>query len=167
MNLDNLSDLPDWDDMDSFSNNEEGEEWKPDPTTDSCKILYKQWQQVVFLMKGFLSQFYETEGSEDIEEQMLVDTARIIHGDAHIVGVKIRTSGTGDLYVLRMENAAIIRQLAQSIASELLLFVSDKRVDKNYIVIVRQEIDKFRELFIDWVNTFEKDEFKDEWGLFV
>jgi hypothetical protein len=33
--------------------------------------------------------------------------------------------------------------------------------------IIRDEIDKFRELFKQWVASFEKDEYEDDWGLFV
>ena len=33
--------------------------------------------------------------------------------------------------------------------------------------IILDEIDHFRELFKVWVGTFQKDEFEDEWGLFV
>jgi hypothetical protein len=66
-----------------------------------------------------------------------------------------------------MENAAIIRQLAQGIATGLLAFVQEDTVDNSHIEVVRTEIDQFKKLFIEWVKTFEKDEFTDDWGLFV
>jgi len=43
-------------------------------------------------------------------------------------------------------------------------------IDKNYINVIREEIDKFRMLYIEWINTFEKDgpdQIPDDWGLFV
>ena len=98
---------------------------------------------------------------------MLRDTARDLFTDAHIVGAKIMSSEAGGIYVIRMENAAIIRKLAQGIASCLLLFIEDADVDESYVQVVRNEISEFRKLFIEWVKTFEKDEFTDEWGLFV
>jgi hypothetical protein len=166
MNFDNFSDLPDWDEGRFIFEDEEGEEWKPNPTRNACKTLYKQWQHVMFLLKGILVPIIEKE-ENSIEASMDIDTARDLHGDAYVVGAKIRSSEGGGIYSIRMENAAIIRQLAQGIATGLLSFVDDKSADKDYINVVRSEIDKFRALFIEWVNTFEKDEFKDSWGLFV
>ena len=165
MNTDNLSDLPDWNDADYMAG-EEGEEWKPNPTREACKVLYKQWQQIMFLLKGIVLPIME-KPEDSIEAAMDIDMARELHGDAYIVGSKIKSSEAGNIYILRMENAAIIRKLAQGIASGLLLFEMDDSADESHIRVVRDEIDKFRKLFVKWVNTFEKDEFTDEWGLFV
>ena len=40
-------------------------------------------------------------------------------------------------------------------------------IDKEYGKVIRNEIDVFKDLFRKWVSTFEKDEFTDEWGLFI
>jgi hypothetical protein len=40
-------------------------------------------------------------------------------------------------------------------------------IEEDHAVAVKQDIDTFRMLFIKWINTFEKDEFEDEWGFFV
>ena len=167
MDFDNLSDLPAWDTGRFPIEEEEGEEWKPNPTRIACKALYEQWRQVMFLLKGILVPIITEKIENSIEAAMDIDTARSLHGDAYIVGLKIRSSEAGNIYTIRMENAAIIRQLAQGIATGLLSFMEDDSADESYIMVVRAEIDKFRGLFIKWVNTFEKDEFKDEWGLFV
>ena len=167
MNFDNFSDLPDWDEGRFIFEDEEGDEWKPNPTRNACEALYKQWQQVMFLLKGILLPIITEKYESSIEASMDIDTARCLHGDAYIVGAKIRSSEAGNMYTLRMENAAIIRQLAQGIATGLLSFVEDDSADEKYIKVVRAEIDSFRKLFVAWVDTFEKDEFKDEWGLFV
>jgi len=167
MNTDDLSDLPDWDDeLLSFDEDGEGEEWKPNLTRETCKAMYAQWQQVMFLLKGILQPVME-QSETTIEASMEIDAARNLQGDAYIVGAKIRSSEAGNIYILRMENAAVIRQLAQGIATGLLLFTKEDVVDESYIGVVRGEIDKFRLLFIEWVRTFEKDEFSDAWGLFI
>jgi hypothetical protein len=166
MESDKFSDMPDWDDerFRSFDEDEEGEDWKPNLTREACKALFGKWQEVVFLLKGIIAPFMDEENEDD---PMLRDMARDLFSDAHIVGAKIKSSDAGGIYVLRMENAAIIRKLAQGIASGLLLFIEDAEVDESYIHVVRNEIAEFRKLFIEWVTTFEKDEFVDEWGLFV
>ena len=71
------------------------------------------------------------------------------------------------MYIMRMENAAMIRQAAQSVATTLLLYLEEDVVENQYIEVVRAEIQQFRLLFVEWVKTFEKDDFKDDWGLFV
>lgn len=164
MRLDKFSDLPDWNDEQFHSDEDEGEGWKPNPTRDACKALYQQWQQVMFLLRGILP----TElGQPRKDEEFFRETAHSLLGDAFVVGAKIKSSEAGNIYILRMENAAIIRQLAQQIASSLLLFGEDNVIDESHIDIVRSEIDKFRLLFIEWVKTFEKDDITDDWQLFV
>ena len=66
-----------------------------------------------------------------------------------------------------MENASIIRKNAQAVQSSMLLFMEEGVIEKKYGEIIRHEIEIFKGLFKTWVNTFEKDEFTDDWGLFV
>jgi hypothetical protein len=163
MNLDSLNDLPDWEDehFNDFGDNE-GEEWKPNPTREACKALYKQWQQVVTMLRGA---FESGNFSED--DEMNKDWKAMTLGDAFLVGAKLRSSEAGNIYVLRMENAAIIRKNAQSVASSLLSFMVEGLIEEKYAMAIRVEIDTFRELFKHWISTFVKDEDEDEWGLFV
>lgn len=163
MNLDSLNDLPDWEDehFNDFGDNE-GEEWKPNPTREACKALYKQWQQVVTMLRAA---FESGNFSED--DEMNKDWKAMTLGDAFLVGAKLRSSEAGNIYVLRMENAAIIRKNAQSVASSLLSFMVEGLIEEKYAMAIRVEIDTFRELFKHWISTFVKDEYEDEWGLFV
>lgn len=163
MNLDSLNEIPDWDDeyFKKFDD-EEGEEWKPNPTREACKTLYQKWQQVMTMLRGA---FESGNFSED--EEMYKDQQAMILGDAYLVGAKIRSSEAGNLYVLKMENAAIIRKNAQSVASSLLVFSVEGQIEEKYVMAIREEIDTFRELFKKWISTFKKDEYEDEWGLFV
>lgn len=167
MNTDNFNDLPDWDES-RLRGGDDDESWKPDSTREACKALYKQWQQVFFLLKGITAHVGEEPAANaDPEREMLIETSQAMIGDAMIAGAKIRSSEAGNMYVLRMENAAIIRKCAADIYSSLLAFMHDPEVDGEHIAVIRKEIDRFRELFIYWVCSFEKDEFSDEWGLFI
>ncbi|ANI90084.1 hypothetical protein A9P82_12805 [Arachidicoccus ginsenosidimutans] len=163
MNLDSLNDLPDWDD-DHFKkfDDAEGEEWKPNPTRDAAKALYQQWRQVMTMLQGALD-------SDDFKEDnsFATEQCAMVMGDAFEVGAKIRSSETGSLYILKMENAAVIRKNAQFVASSLLSFAMQNLIEEKYAEAIRSEIDSFRELFKQWVSTFQKDEFEDEWGLFI
>jgi hypothetical protein len=53
MKIDDFNELPEWDE-DEFRNDgeDEGEEWKPNPTRDLCKAMYEQWNQVMMVLKA-------------------------------------------------------------------------------------------------------------------
>jgi len=165
MNYDHLSDLPDWDD-DEFKDEEEGEEWKPNPTRDACKVLYGQWQQVMIVLNGALDSMVIEEKEDGFPADYWEDHKAMLVGDGYQVAVKIKSSEAG-LYTIRMENASIIRKNAQFIKSSMLTMMSEEVIEKAHGYVIREEIDKFRELFKIWVSTFQKDEYEDEWGLFI
>lgn len=173
MEYDKLSDLPEWDDDDFRDEEEEGEEWKPNPTRDACKALYQQWQQVMIVLNGAMDSMNTNTGEETclpdrqgFPAEYWEDHKAMILGDAYQVAVKIKSSESGNMYMLRMENASIIRKNAQFIKSSMLTMMTEGVVEESHGHVIRDEIDKFRELFKQWVNSFEKDEFEDEWGLF-
>ena len=163
MRNDDLNELPEWDD-DEFQDEEE-EEWKPNPTRDLCKAMYQQWNQVMVVLNAAFDCMQEPAEDELHTKEYQEDHKAMLLGDAYEVGLKIRSSEAG-LYIIRMENAAIIRKNAQFIKISTNSLI-DEGMDKEHRQVIRDEIDKFRELFKQWVASFEKDEYTDEWGLFV
>lgn len=87
--------------------------------------------------------------------------------DIMIILSKISGAEAVKLYDIKMENAAIIRKAARDIMVggnnlELLGFS-----DAQYYKIIRNQIEEFRLLFIDWVAAFNpKHYIVDNWGLF-
>ena len=166
MRIDDLNELPEWDDDNFRDDDDEGEEWKPNPTRDLCKAMYQQWNQVMIVLNAAFDSLKEPEEDRMFSKDHLEDHKQMMLGDAYEVGVKIRSSEAG-LYVIRMENAAIIRKNAQFIKISTNSFIVDDLMEEEHRQVIRDEIDKFRELFKQWVATFEKDDCEDEWGLFV
>ena len=87
--------------------------------------------------------------------------------DAAQLTVKIAGAEAAELYDLKMECAAIIRKAARD------LMVQQHSLDMfgfeypEYYQIVRELIEEYRLLFIDWVARFDKwDYIIDRWGLF-
>ena len=87
--------------------------------------------------------------------------------DAAQLTVKIAGAEAAELYDLKMECAAIIRKAARD------LMVQQHSLDMfdfeypEYYQIVRDLIEEYRLLFIDWVAGFNKwDYIIDRWGLF-
>ncbi len=66
MILNNLNELPEWDDDDKWKD-KEGEEWKPRPTYDACKALYKKWNEIMIMLNGALGSTKDLPGKEDEE----------------------------------------------------------------------------------------------------
>ncbi|CAN1512603.1 hypothetical protein MCETHM1_00838 [Flavobacteriaceae bacterium] len=95
-------------------------------------------------------------------------TARFMMEDAMTIPAKIAGAEAADLYDLRMENAAIIRKSARDLYVHAgSLRFEESIPDKDYILLLRKEIDEFRLLFIDWVASFDMWNYiKDDWGLF-
>ncbi|WP_336959968.1 hypothetical protein [Chryseobacterium contaminans] len=87
--------------------------------------------------------------------------------DSMVIMAKISGAEAAKLYDIKMENAAIIRKAARDI------MVSGNNLDffgfsdAKYYKIIRNLIEDFRLLFVDWVATFNpKHYIVDSWGLF-
>ncbi|MDX1284469.1 MAG: hypothetical protein R3182_05640 [Draconibacterium sp.] len=88
-------------------------------------------------------------------------------GDSMTIMAKIAGAEGGDIYDLRMENAAIIRKAARDlmVTKHSLEMYGFKEFE--YFDMVRDLIEEFRLLFIEWVAGFDKWNYIiDRWGLF-
>ncbi len=102
---------------------------------------------------------------EDNEHLMFVKSCML--DDAVQLTVKVAGAEAAGLYDLKMENAALIRKAARD------LMVQQHSLDMfgfenvEYYQMVRNLIEEYRLLFIDWVAGFDKwDYIIDRWGLF-
>jgi hypothetical protein len=100
-------------------------------------------------------------------DEYLMDIKACMLSDAAQLTVKVAGAEAAGLYDLKMENAAIIRKAARD------LMVQQHSLDMfgfeyvEYYKIVRELIEEYRLLFIDWVAGFDKwDYIIDRWGLF-
>jgi hypothetical protein len=87
--------------------------------------------------------------------------------DAAMLSVKVAGAEAGELYDIKMEAAAIIRRAAHNlmIQNHSLEMFGFKHTD--YYNMVRDLIEEYRLLFIDWVAGFDKWNYIiDRWGLF-
>ncbi|MGE0772233.1 MAG: hypothetical protein AB7K37_11010 [Cyclobacteriaceae bacterium] len=101
----------------------------------------------------------DNEHLQDVKGHMLSDAAQLT--------VKVAGACGGDLYDLRMEAAAIIRKAARDlmVTNHSLEMFGFKEV--HYFQIVRNLLEEYRLLFIDWVASFDQENYIiDRWGLF-
>jgi hypothetical protein len=96
---------------------------------------------------------------QHVKEMMLDDAAQL--------SVKIAGAEAGELYDLKMENAAIIRKAARDLMVQNHSLEAFDFEYVEYFDIVRNLIEEYRLLFIDWVAGFDKWNYIiDRWGLF-
>ena len=101
------------------------------------------------------------------DNEMLNHFKSFMLSDSLMIPAKIAAAEGGDIYDLRMENAAIIRKCARDlmVQNHSLEAFGFKHVE--YYQIVRRQIEEFRLLFINWVASFDKWNYiVDDWGLF-
>jgi hypothetical protein len=98
---------------------------------------------------------------------------RMIHSncmleDSIILSEKIAAAEAIDDYVQKMEHATVIKLHAKNllVRSDSLIFQG--QLPKEYMSLLRKEIETFRLLFREWIKTFGESEKRDDgWGLFT
>jgi len=101
------------------------------------------------------------------DNEILQDIKAHMYGDAALLFVKVGGAEAGDLYDIRMQAAAIIRKSAMDLMVQNHSLKAFGFKDVQYYQIVRDLIEEYRLLFIDWVAGFDKENYIiDRWGLF-
>ena len=101
------------------------------------------------------------------DNEYLVDVKGRMLSDAAQLTVKVAGAEAAGLYDLKMESAAIIRKAARDLMVQQHSLESFGFEYVEYYQMVRDMIDEYRLLFIDWVAGFDKwDYIIDRWGLF-
>lgn len=103
----------------------------------------------------------------DDDDKMLGHIKGQMFEDAAMLTVKVAGAEGAELYDLKMENAAIIRKAARDlmVSNHSLEMFDFKYTD--YFDMVRDLIEEYRLLFIEWVASFDPWNYIiDRWGLF-
>jgi hypothetical protein len=101
------------------------------------------------------------------DSEVLQDLRGQVMADAMMMVAKVHGAEAGNLYDLRMENAAIIRKAARDLMVSKHSFEMFGFEHVEYFDIVRNLIEEYRLIFIRWVESFDPwDYIIDRWGLF-
>jgi len=138
-----------------FDDDDELEERKPENLP-----IYKKGQEIYNVVKEIADLIPEdNDVLQDIKGHMLSDAAMLI--------VKVAGAECGDLYDIRMQNAAIIRKAAMDLMIQNHSLKAFGFQYVEYFQIVRNLIEEYRLLFIEWVQGFDRWNYViDRWGLF-
>lgn len=103
---------------------------------------------------------------DDEEVRML--HSNIMLEDSLLLPAKIAGAEAVDDYILKMENATIVKIHARSLQTQSASLIFEGALPEEYLILLRKEIDAFRLLFRQWVKSFESSNKEgDGWGLFV
>ncbi|MBL3655206.1 hypothetical protein [Fulvivirga sediminis] len=126
-------------------------------------------QELPIYLKG-KEIYHLTEQITDLipeNELMLYTYREYMLEDACQLTAKVAGAEAADLYDLRMENAVLIRKAARDLIAHCGALESMGFSQKVYLKLIREAIEEYRLLFIDWVNTFDQRNYiKDQWRLF-
>ena len=87
--------------------------------------------------------------------------------DAAMLTVKVSGAEAGDLYDIRMENAAIIRKAARELSTHCTSLEMFGFTDTQYLVLIREALEVYKVHFRNWVQSFDPWNYVlDDWGLF-
>lgn len=93
-----------------------------------------------------------------------------LNESALIITAKIAGAIGSRSWLISMQNAAIVRSHAEWMLTATSGLKHMTKADKNYVRVLREEMEEFRELFKELVGNIhkmDKDDFDDEWGLFL
>ncbi|TDE14563.1 hypothetical protein [Dyadobacter psychrotolerans] len=149
---------PDWfDESDDEDDDPTGEEDNfSHERTDNLPVMIKA-REIFEIVHSLVDTLPEDNDLHFLREQMLTDAA--------LIPAKVAGAEGGDLYTLRMENAVLIKLAARALVTHTYTCKMFNLSNERYLELLRNAIDEFRELFVDWVNTFDKsNDITDEWG---
>jgi hypothetical protein len=123
--------------------------------------LFKQAHEINKVLDLVLESFYNP------EEKELFGTT--LKNSALTIITKLSSGLTSDSYGYCMQKAAVIREHGEYLRLSNHLLSSRKSCETRYIDLFREEMDQFHHLFKNWAKEIltMKDDFEDEWGLFV
>ncbi|MES2558202.1 MAG: hypothetical protein V4590_00570 [Bacteroidota bacterium] len=115
--------------------------------------------------------FNDDDDAEELDEEDVKSFGEhyksIMMEDVMIINAKLRGAEGGDLYSIRMENAVLIKVHAMSLLTATSGLKMMGLSNNKYLQLLRDEIEEFRKLFVEWINTFDKThDIPDGWGLF-
>jgi hypothetical protein len=98
-------------------------------------------------------------------EKDLFNLKEFMLTNAYILGAKIAAAEGGDLYSIRMENAVLIKIAARELLTQTTMCKHERLCNQQYLHLLRDEIENFRQLYLAWIQTFDKsNDIEDGWS---
>jgi hypothetical protein len=149
-----------WDDFDQEPDWEDQNEFDPKSMRDQIHShpLMKKAMEIVSLTHALVGSL--DEARKELYGGMMME-------DASVMSSKFAGAESVDGYILKMENATIMKVHARHLLSMTYQLAVEETHAEEHLQLLREAIDEFRILFVDWVKSFDSsDRYDDGWGLF-
>ncbi len=163
MDLDKLNILPDWNFYKAY--NQEGANWEDSETWKAAKPMYFKWREIFGLISAVAENLTDEPGHPD-DPSEAAESREFIYQHAMIVASKITSASAPCSYVLKMEDAAMIRHSCLMALDQINFAVLLHLMDPGHQTVIEEAMNEFKVLTKAWVSTFVKDGVEDEWGVF-
>lgn len=122
--------------------------------------IYRKGEEIYELVSKIVDLIPETkEELQQVKAEILTDSMLLM--------VKVTGAEAAELYDIKMEAATIIRKAAHNLMIKYHTLEMFGFEEVEYYQMVRDLLEEYRLLFIDWVASFDKTNYViDRWGLF-
>lgn len=151
-----------WDDFE-----DEEADWDEDGEFDPRKELEKIYKHPLMIKaKEIIGLTRALVGSLDEARRELY--GGLMLEDATVMSAKFAGAESIPDYVLKMEKAVIMKVHAKSLNSMTYQLAMEETHAEEHLQLLRQAIEEYRLLFVEWVRGFDQTErFDDGWGIFT
>ena len=150
-----------WDDFDQNEDGEEEGEFDPKAQRDQIHShpLMRKAHEIVRLTSALV-------GSLDEARRELY--GGMMMKDAMILSAKFSVAESVSDYILKMENATIMKVHARNLYAMTYQLGMEETHAEEHLNLLREVIGEFKDLFVGWVQGFDPtDRMDDGWGLFL
>jgi len=161
--------LPPW--KEDYLLIDEDEAWKWKDEIAAAKAMYEQWAEVYAMVALYADSLQPKGKNADNSEEENDDdesgfTKRLIHENLMMVAPKIMSAAGDTLYIIKMENASIIRFNCIKMMEMVGWAALNGEADPKHKVMIAEAVEVFKKRFKEWVAFFKPDEIDDDWGLY-
>ena len=151
-----------WDDFE-----DEEAEWDEDGEFDPRKEQEKIYKHPLMIKaKEIIGLTRALVGSLDEARRELY--GGLMLEDAMVMSAKFAGAESIPDFVLKMEKAVIMKVHAKSLNSMTYQLALEETHAEEHLELLRQAIEEYRKLFIDWIRSFDPAEkYDDGWGIFT
>ena len=100
------------------------------------------------------------------EEDPDPSARQMILKNASMIAPKIVSASANTIYIVKMENASIIRFNCRQMMEQIDFAVISGEADISHRSEIDDALELFKEYFHHWVKLFKRDEFEDDWNLY-
>ena len=144
--------------------NEADSEFDPDKQRERLESIpvFQKAEEIRELVQRLVETMDKDNPEAEVQSSLMLE-------DSLVIPSKIAGDEAVSDYILKMENAVVIKIHARNLLARIPTLEYLNLVDLRYLQLLRSEMESFKTSFKLWVQSFERSASKDGdgWGLFV